>query len=366
MYYKIILRFIILCGFIIFFSCKKESTLNTVSSSYTDDTVQSSIISTPSAYWDSVFTRYGNGWTGGDVAYSYKLHDGRSVWIFGDTFLDTVFENRRRPIGGFTHSVFTTTRNLGDEFTTIVGGSFDEPETLFPAEDPIFYWSNCAFTNVSGTKLYVALVTVKSTGEGGLFGFETVGNAIGIMKLPNFELERIVTTNNSGFIDWSSNTYEEGNTVYLYGVESTKYNKFVHVCKLNRNNPFSKPLFWNGVGWVADSAQSVRIHNGVSEQFSFFKHKGKYYLLSQAKLLDDDIYIWDAASPTGPFTRKRKVYTTPQYSGDILTYNATVHYEFTDNDKLLVGYCTNSVDGRDLFQNADSYRPYFITVENWQ
>ena len=123
------------------------------SSSSNNNTINSTIIATPSAYWDSVFTRYGNGWTGGDIAYSYRLPDGRSVWLFGDSFLDTVFSNRRRPVGGFTHSVFTTTRHLGEDFTTIVGGSFENPETLFPAEDPIQYWSNCAFTNTSGTKL---------------------------------------------------------------------------------------------------------------------------------------------------------------------------------------------------------------------
>lgn len=347
-------------------SCKKDMQGNNDNVSHEEEALSSGIIATPDAYWDSVFTRYGNGWTGGDIAYSYKLPDGRSVWLFGDSFLDTVFANRRRPVGGFTHSVFTTTRNLGEAFTTIVGGTLQNPETLFPAEEPIQYWSNCAFTNTAGTKLYVQLVTIRTTGDGGLFGFEVVGNATGVMKLPDFELERIVTTNNSGFIDWSSNTYEEGNFVYIYGVESTQYNKFVYVCRRNRNTPFRNPQYWNGSTWVSDSAQATRIHNGVSQQFSFFKHKDKYYLLSQARLLDDDIFIWDAASPTGPFTRKRRVYRTPQDGGDILTYNAVVHYEYTAGDKLLVGYCTNSFDVKDIFQNADNYRPYFITIENWQ
>ena len=365
------MKIIILPAFLIiavFSSCKKEINKNSTSSSQNNNSVvsPSGIIATPSAYWDSVFTRYGNGWTGGDIAYSYKLNDGRSVWFFGDSFLDTVYANRKRPVNGFIHSVFATTTNLGNDFTTIVGGTLQNPKTLFPAKDPIQYWSNCAFTNTSGTKLYVQLVTIKSTGEGGLFGFETIGNAIGIMSLPDFKLEKIITTNNSGKIDWSSNTYEEGDYVYVYGAESTKYNKFIHVNRRKRNTPFKNIEFYNGSAWVADSAQSARIFSGVSEQFTFFKHKDKYYLLSQGNLLDDDIFMWDAASPAGPFTRKRHVYKTPQYGGNIITYNATVHYEFTEGDKLLVGYCTNSNDGKDLFRNADIYRPYFITIENWQ
>lgn len=352
----------------LFLSCKKDinNTLSTSLVNYKADLSSSGIISTKSIYWDSVFTRYGNGWTGGDIAYSYKLNDGRSVWLFGDSFLDTVFPNRKRPVNGFIHSVFTTTTGMGNNFTTIVGGSIQNPVTLFPAPDTIQYWANCSYSNTVGTKLYIQLVTIKPTGEGGLFGFKTIGNATGVMSLPDFKLEKIVTTNKSGKIDWSSSTFIEDNYVYLYGVESTKWNKFVHVCRTNRNTPFKNYEYYDGASWVPDSAQSSRIHNGVSEQFSFFKHKGKYYLLSQGNLLDDDIFIWDAASPTGPFTRKRHVYKTPQYGGNIITYNATVHYEFTEGDKLLVGYCTNSNDGRDLFRNADIYRPYFITVENWQ
>ena len=41
-------------------------------------------------YFDSLFTMYGNGFTGGDGIYSVELPDGRNVWIIGDTFLGTV------------------------------------------------------------------------------------------------------------------------------------------------------------------------------------------------------------------------------------------------------------------------------------
>lgn len=363
---KLILPFTLMI--LISVSCKKELSNGKEPASQQNKSQASvgKIIATPSAYWDSVFTRYGNGWTGGDIAYSYKLNDGRSLWLFGDSFLDTVYPNRTRPVNGFIHSVFASTQGLGNNFTTIVRGTLDNPQTMFPVKAPLQYWSNCVFTNTAGTKLYVQLVTVKSTGDGGLFGFENVGNAIGIMSLPDLTLEKIIPTNNSGTIDWSSCTYEEGDYVYIYGVESTKYNKFMHVSRRKRNTPFRNVEFYNGTTWVNDSAQSKRIFGGLSEQYSFFQHKGKYYLLSQGTLLDDDIFMWDAASPVGPFSNKRHVYKTPQYGGNIITYNATVHYEFTDGDKLLVGYCTNSFDATDLFTNADNYRPYFITIENWQ
>jgi len=110
----------------------------------------------------------------------------------------------------------------------------------------------------------------------------------------------------------------------------------------------------------------VRLQGGLSEQYSLFRFKTKYYLLSQANLLGADIYLWDAASPVGPFTNKRKIYHTPQAVGNIITYNATAHVEYIQNNQLLVGYCTNSTDGLDIYKNADNYRPYFVWVSGWQ
>src|SRR4051794_6625369 len=45
----------------------------------------------------------GDRWTGGDSAYSQRLADGRTLWIFSDTFLGTVNPDHTR--NGFTQLV---------------------------------------------------------------------------------------------------------------------------------------------------------------------------------------------------------------------------------------------------------------------
>jgi len=71
---------------------------------------QTSITAVPAVYFDSLFTRHHAGeWTGGDIAYSRLLPDGRSFWLFGDAFTDTVYPDRHRPHDGFTHSVIVLT-----------------------------------------------------------------------------------------------------------------------------------------------------------------------------------------------------------------------------------------------------------------
>ena len=48
---------------------------------------------TPDAVWDAAFTRT-SGWTGGDVAGTVNLGDGRMLWLFGDTWIGDVADGR--------------------------------------------------------------------------------------------------------------------------------------------------------------------------------------------------------------------------------------------------------------------------------
>ncbi len=325
---------------------------------------------TPATYFNDLFTRYNAGeWTGGDVAVSQLLPDGRSMWLWGDSFVDTVFADRHRPYDAFIHNSVVLTNPQG-LFTTLYKGTAKRPRPFFPGTDPYFYWPDCAFINKSQNKVYVMMVRVKATGDGGLFGFETAGNAYAVLSLPDMRLLKTTVLPTNAKIDWSSATYTEGNYAYIYGAEGTSTypnTKYMHVMRTALSNPFLKMEYYTGSGWSTDTAASTRLQDGVSEQYSVFKYNSKYYLLSQEGiLLSSKIFMWDAASPVGPFSRKRKIYTTPQTHGNIITYNATAHTEFTQNGQLLIGYCTNSVDGKDIYTDADNYRPYFIWAGNWQ
>ncbi len=359
---------------ILLFSCTKP--LTETPSLAADEKLVSNLSSldavsaTPATYFDSLFTRYKAGeWTGGDVAYSHLLPDGKSLWLWGDSFVDTVYADRHRPVDAFIHNTIVLTNPQG-LFTTLYNGTKKNPKPYFKANDPYFYWPNCAFLTANGKQIYVMMVRVKATGDGGLFGFETVGNAFGIIDAATLKLQKITVMPTNNKVDWSSATLEEGDYVYIYGAESTSVfpnTKYMHLMRTSRSKPFAKTEFYTGTGWSSDTAKSIRMQDGVSESYSVFNYNGKYYLLSQEGiLLSNKIYLWDAASPTGPFTRKRLVYTTPQSGGNIITYNATAHTEFMNNGNLLVGYCLNSFNGKDLYTNADNYRPYFVYLSGWQ
>ncbi|MEP6513914.1 MAG: hypothetical protein ABJA79_08595, partial [Parafilimonas sp.] len=135
---------------LIFLSCKKQISNNAAAQKANDPSISakstaSSITAVPATYFDSLFTRYNKGeWTGGDVAYSHLLPDCRSFWLFGDSFVDTVYPNRHRPIGPFIHSVIVLTNPQG-LFNTLYNGTVQNPKPFFEAEEPHQLWPNCAF-----------------------------------------------------------------------------------------------------------------------------------------------------------------------------------------------------------------------------
>ena len=324
----------------------------------------------PANYYNQLFTRYNAGsWTGGDVATSIPLPDGRSFWLFGDSFVDTVFNDRHRPSDAFIHNSLVTTDNFNN-FQTYYGGNTAHPKPYFDTAYPYVLWPSSSFINASKDKIYVMMVAIKILPGGGSFGFSIVGNTVGILNYPGLIQQDKFTFSKSGMVDWSSATLTDNGYTYIYGAESGQSTKYMHVCRTDNTNPFQQVEYFDGSNWVNQPSQSARLLDSVSEQFSFFKYQQKFYVLSQSgSFLSTDIYLWDAESPVGPFKNKRKIYSTPQTKGNVFTYNATAHPEYSttaNNGNLLVGYCTNSLNGADIYANADNYRPYFIWVSNWQ
>ena len=89
--------------------------------------------------WDQIFTRYENGWTGADATYSVPLPDGRVLWMFGDTFIGTVNEDRTRNQTKMINNTFVLTGE--NEFITLFGGTRANPKALIvPNETDDWYW----------------------------------------------------------------------------------------------------------------------------------------------------------------------------------------------------------------------------------
>jgi hypothetical protein len=136
--------------------------------------------------------------------------------------------------------------------------------------------------------------------------------------------------------------------------------------------PLNSNTFYKGggitrtkVGITILKIDSNAIDISVSEQFSIFKYKDKYILLTMERA-GFDIYTYTSNSPIGPFTNKKFIYHTPEHEADstmkLFTYNALAHPQYIENEELLVSYCINSLNVKDVFDNVENYRARFIRV----
>jgi hypothetical protein len=304
-------------------------------------------------------------WTGADSAYSVELPDGRIAWIYSDTFLGEVDETHGRPLDSpFIHNSI----NVDDDgaITTYTGGTPEAPESLVTVaggdEAKDWYWFGDA--TVHGDELQVMLVEFVKTGDG-IFDFAFDGNAVATFDATTLELRSVDEVATSG-VNWGSAIYEDNGYTYVYGVEDLGAQKFAHLARVAGGDLAEGTWEYLGdAGWSTDPAQTKRILEGVSNEFSVSKFHGRYTLVTgdSTEILSSKIVMYRSDSLEGPWTGKTVLYSTPETGGNVFTYNAKAHPELGNGHTLLITYNVNSFDTNDLYTDVDNYRPRYVDVD---
>lgn len=313
------------------------------------------------------FEHYGDtagAWTGADSAYSVPLPGGGVAWLYSDTFLGTVNADHSRPADSpFVHNSIVVDR--GGRLTTYTGGTASAPQSLVTVaggdEQQDWYWFGDG--TVEGAHLRVMLLHFRKTGTG-VFDFAYVGSAVASFSLPTMRLEGVVTRP-EGAVEWGSAILERGPWTYVYGVEDLQSTKYMHVARVRTNGLTRAPWqFWTGSGWSSDESASARVMDGVANEYSVTPFEGGFALVTtdSTEILSPHIVLYRSASPTGPFTQKTLLYTTPETAGNVFTYNAKAHPELSGPNRLLVTYNVNSFDTGDVYRDVDNYRPRYVDV----
>jgi len=307
------------------------------------------------------FTRNeSNGWTGGDATYSIPLPGDRTLWLFGDTFIGQVNEDRSRTSLNLINNSLVV--QDGDEFITYHGGTTSSPAAFAKPEDPSkWYWP--ASGRAGEDTLWVFMHAFGTTG--GMWGFYRSG--VDLYRLDPYTLEVFYRTRilDGGGISWGAHVMVDDEFAYIYGVLSNETGKTLFVARTDLE--FSDPWqYYNQGEWTLNPELASSVFGGVSEQFSVFKDFDKYYLLTQHNIFGDEIYLFSSDTPEGPWGNGKTVYCTPETGGNIFTYNAYAHPHLMNNRELLISYNINSFKFADLLLSADNYRPYFIRISGWE
>ena len=315
------------------------------------------------------FAAYGNtgeGWTGGDGAYSVPLPDGRTAWLFSDTFLGPVNPDGSRPSWAPLVRNSIVVEDAGAFSTRVGSDALGRPRAIVDTPDQTsWYWMGDG-TVQDGELRIVVFHFVAVPGP---LLFQQIGVALARFSLPDLTLRGVTQLpqaflpgEGGGPVSYGSAILERGDYDYVYGVEDLRSEKYLHVARTPHGDLNAAWEYWTGSAWSSLPVASARLLSGVANELSVSAFGGRFVLVAQDHAIGRDILAYDAPAPWGPFSNGRVVYTTPETGGNIVTYNAKAHPGRGPPGTLLIGYNVNSASFGDLFADVTIYRPRFVDV----
>ncbi len=315
----------------------------------------------PSREDDQRFEVDGPGWLGGDSTFSVQLPDGRTLWLFSDSFIGSL-QGSGTPDPGMTmiHNALVTEDESGRLSTRTAEG----PESFFadPSESS-YYWVQDAV--VEGNELVVFLSLTKQVGER---GFEWDRNAIARVSLPDLKVKSITDDDSGGSVAWGAGVMTTPTHTYVYGIDDEGDTKHLHLARAAAGNLTDRSTweYRTKDGWSDDPDESARLTRGVANELSVSRYKDGYLMISSdtSEPFSPNINAWTACSPEGPWEDPQTIYETPESEPkDHFTYNAHGHPELSEDGELLISYNVNTFNFDELMGNPTLYRPKFITLD---
>ncbi len=327
---------------------------------------------------DIEFTGYfqrESGWIAGDGAASIDLKNGNSLWTFGDSHIDDYNASTQTVWCLFqVRNAGLTMGNSNPENQQTYTGT-GSPASLFQVgtNNEYWFWPNGGYTQ--NDTCYVFQNRIRSTGEGGSFGFESVDSLyVSKIFVPTMEVKGYAALGSKDDISFSLGPVADGGFQYIYGDRDNGLGRDIFVARFPENNLYADWEYYNGSGWTTDINQAEKIHSEFTASFSFAKIEDKYLMVTTEFSVGCDqgnkIYIQTSSVPYGPFENKKMIWTLDDQleEHDPFFYLANIHPQYSSSEKgLLITYCINGygdcvetcIDNR---LNPDYYRPKAIRV----
>jgi hypothetical protein len=336
----------------------------------------------PVPEYDALFERR-SGWTGADAAYTVPLAEGKTLWLFGDTWIGPVVEGRHKDAVLVNNTVALQTGDdpnaASTEFFWGNQGA-DHPKALLePARGSGWLWP--LHGAVVQSKLCLFMSKVNRTGEQGVFAFRHVGTVIAEIGNPqdqpsdwhvrqrNVPFGRYTDRGNTFF---GSAVTRDGNHLYVYGAREDWDRGFAGRRMIVARVPegdltsFGQWRFYSDGQWVSDFNEIGELFDGLATEYSVsYQPALKHYVVVYTHCgMSDRILLRVGPTPVGPWSTPREVFSCPEQQWDesYFCYAAKGHPELSAPDELIVTYVSNSTDFWKMAADAGIYRPRFIRI----
>ncbi|WP_329171503.1 hypothetical protein OG754_07685 [Streptomyces decoyicus] len=364
------------------------------------------------------FARYGDDnarmddWTGGDGTHSVRLPDGRTLWLFSDTFLDRIqpppnpqgqkHRWRTADTGGvplLRHNSAVVMSRSGRLERTLTGGpAAGAPGPFFP-DPPGGGWRWPVRASVeprtpgAPEKVVRVLLWHRAPGTGPwIFGVPHA-TEVATLSLPALRLEGITETVGPASVAdpgrrvlYGAAAVRDGGWTYVFGSDdppaSPASSAFLARVPAGRLADRGSWRFRDGAHWRRQAGRAGPVlraggRRGVGSAFSVVRDGPAWVLITMdtggdgAAAMRALTSYWSCSpfgpwhGPNGRLTPPRPPAPDPQH---VAVYNPQIHPEFTANGEFLLSYDVNwlgppgvPADPR-VNGDVELYRPRFLRV----
>jgi hypothetical protein len=327
---------------------------------------------------DQIFRRDPH-WVGADVASSVDLGGQRTLWLFGDTWIDESGKRTRKGAHMISNSVAVqagrdpTTAEISFYWGKDSGG---RPDAMFPDRNGESLWFGNGVRVGDRLILFFAR-TLRNTGVG--LGFEHLGWTAVMVNNPDSEpsswqIHELKTPKNPmGILIGFAAVQKLDRYIVAFGSQNPVKSHPIFairwpVDEVRRGN-LLHPEWWAGdlSGWIPDSSNAQRyplFNGGQTELTIHFDSLSQRFISVQTGGFGAaDIFMRAAPSITGPWSDLRMVYRPSEYyKPNIMIYAAKAHPELTGAD-LILTYATNTFRFEEQLTDSLIYYPRFIRLK---
>ena len=316
-------------------------------------------------------------WVGADGASSIPLGPGRTLWLFGDSWVDPGGRHSRaggrmvRNTVGIQRGADPSRAATSFHWRRDAGGA---PDAFFPGEDSAWFWPGHGIR--VGRTLVVFLMRVEPSTSG--LGFSPAGWAAFEVPNPDDEpgrwcVRRLRAPQNGlGVAVGSAAVLRDGPHVYAFSSQEPVSPHPMYLVRWRADDlargRLARMEWWGGPdrGWLPDDsshASQAAFTDGQSELSVHLDAERVRLLAFQTVGFGAaDIAVRAAREPVGPWSGPR-VFHRPAEHGrrDILLYAARAHPELRGAD-LVLTYATNSLRFEDQLADSLLYYPRFLRL----
>ncbi|MFI7007742.1 hypothetical protein [Streptomyces sp. NPDC050145] len=344
------------------------------------------------------FARYGDDparvddWSGGDGTHSVRLPDGRTLWLFSDTFLGAVHAppnpagepyTWRDPSAPFV-------RNSAVVMTPADRIERTLPAPLFP-DSGVGEWRWPVSARVeprapgSREKVVRVLLWTRAKGVGPYVYGVPAATEVATLSLPDLRLTGITqvldqrqVADPARRVLFGTAAVDAGGWTYVFGADEGQapaHRAYAARAPRGRLGDVGAWEYWDGDRWRAEGGRLAPVlgdgqRRGVGSAFTVVRDAGTYVLFTMAAGpagLRTITSYW-SCSPTGPWHGPARGITPPLPDATVAAYNPQAHPALGTGGRVVLSYDVNRLDAApgtgqaELNANVARYRPRFVSV----